>query len=855
MAGVILLIILTASTNMHAQKYKDLALTPPMGWNSWNKFAGNINETLIKQIADSIVSTGMKDAGYEYVILDDVWMASSRDSFGKLMGNVTRFPSGIKALADYIHSRGLKLGIYEDRGSATCSGYPGSYGHEMVDANTFASWGIDYLKYDNCNVVGDLQTDYMNMRSALDSCGRPIVFSICSWSFPGTWVLNVGNLWRTTGDITDNWSSVMSIINTNASLGRYAGPGHWNDPDMLEVGNGGMTTTAYKAHFSMWAMMAAPLIAGNDVRNMSKDVKSILMNHEVIAVDQDSLGVQCSLVSASGDQEVWSKPLKDGSYAVTLLNLGSSPAVISVSWQQIGLVGDTAQVRDLWGHVSKGLYYKNYQAAVPAQGVSMLKIKATSVDATYLSDMTWVSATTDSGTVKLDKSSGGNPLTLDNIVYSKGIGTHAISRIFYALSKRYDRFTSSIGVDNEVMGSGSVVFSVYADGVKEFDSGTITGSSSTQVVDLKITGVDTLMLEVTNAGDGNNSDHADWANAEVVQNYVPDTLAPTIPTHLSAVVIPPYQNIRLTWSPSTDNVGVMGYQVYANGVQVATSPDTSYIFDKITWNTHYTFALKAEDGVGNVSGISDTTGVKTGNAPDTVYLSDLNWISATVGWGTMQKNKSIGGNPIKLNGVTYAKGIGTHANSTIIYYLGKGFNRFDSYVGVDDEESASSTIIFSVYVDGVKKFESGVMNPTSKTQKVEVSITGADTLKLVVGDAGDGNNSDHADWANALVRNDTGSTVVDENPNKLPTSYRLEDNFPNPFNPTTTISFSLPSKSFVLLKVFDALGREVAVLLSEELPSGRYSRQWNAANSASGVYFYRLQAGLYTQTKKLVLLR
>lgn len=854
MAGLSLLyLLLSASAN--AQTSNNLALTPPMGWNSWNKFAGNINESLIRQITDSMVSTGMKDAGYEYIILDDVWMAHSRDTSGKLVADPSRFPGGIKALADYAHSKGMKLGIYEDRGSATCSGYPGSYGHETVDANTFASWGVDYLKYDNCNAVGDLQTDYTKMRNALDSCGRAIVFSMCSWSFPGTWVLNVGNLWRTTGDITDNWSSVMDIINTNMTLAQYAGPGHWNDPDMLEVGNGGMTTTEYRAHFSMWAIMAAPLIAGNDVRSMAPTIKSILMNKEIIAVNQDSLGVQGTRVRVNGNQEIWRKNLKDGTRAVALLNRGSSPALISVAWSDIGLTGDTAQVRDLWDHVSKGVFYKSYRAAVPAHGVAMLKIKMTSVDATYLSDMTWISAAADSGSVRVDKSSNGNPITLNGTTYSKGIGTHANSRILFDLSKHYNRFTGSVGVDDEAGTSGSVIFSVYADGLKRFDSGVMTGSSTTQHIDIDVTGADTLMLEATDAGDGTASDHADWADIQVIRNNVADTVAPSVPTKLSAVALPPFQKVRLTWSPSTDNVGVLGYQVYDGAVLTATTPDTLYLFDNTTWNTRYTFSVKAEDAVGNVSGISDTAGVTTGGPPASAYLSDLNWVSATTGWKTVQKDKSIDGNPLRLNGVTYAKGIGTHANSEIIYDLGKVFDRFTSDVGVDDEKTAYSTIIFSVYVDGVKVFDSGIMNPASATQKVDVPITGAELLRLLVNDAGDGNNSDHADWAGALVRRDTASSAIAATAGEVPASYRLDDNYPNPFNPTTNISFALPKRSYVSLKIYDVMGREVSVVFSGVLPAGFHTRQWNATNCASGVYYYRFQAGSYTQTRKLILLK
>ncbi|MDE3056702.1 MAG: glycoside hydrolase family 27 protein [Bacteroidota bacterium] len=372
-----------------------LAKTPPMGWNSWNKFACDINETLIKQIADAMVSSGMKDAGYQYVVLDDCWMAHSRDSAGKLVADSMRFPSGIKALANYVHSKGLKLGIYEDRGSATCQGFPGSYGHEADDANTFASWGVDYLKYDNCHKVGDLQSDYTKMRNALDSCGRPIVFSICSWSFPGPWVTGIGNLWRTTEDISADFAedinhgtwtqlSILSIIDAQDSLRQYAGPGHWNDPDMLEVGNG-MTNGEDRAHFSIWCMLAAPLMAGNDLRTMAQRTKEILMNKEVIAVDQDPLGIEGFRFSSKDSVEIFFKPLAKGDWAMCFLNRGVNPKNVSFGPEN-GDVTDTLSgittgfqhiayaVRDLWSHKGIGTSEKDLKAVVPGHDVLMLRL-------------------------------------------------------------------------------------------------------------------------------------------------------------------------------------------------------------------------------------------------------------------------------------------------------------------------------------------------------------------------------------------------------------------------------------------------------------------------------------------------
>jgi alpha-galactosidase len=277
-----------------------LGLTPQMGWNSWNRYACDINEGLIRTTADALVSTGLADAGYSYLNLDDCWEAPTRDSNGQLWGNPTTFPSGMKSLGDYIHNKGLKYGIYSDAGYQTCAGNLGSLGHETVDAATFASWGIDYLKYDNCfHDDTPPETRYPVMRDALNASGRPILFSMCEWGIdnPAAWAPSVGNSWRTTGDISDNWEAMITKVDENAPQYARSGPGAWNDPDMLEVGNGGMTNEEYITHFSLWAIMKAPLIIGCDIRNMSSETKSILLNKEVIAINQDPLGKQGCVVS------------------------------------------------------------------------------------------------------------------------------------------------------------------------------------------------------------------------------------------------------------------------------------------------------------------------------------------------------------------------------------------------------------------------------------------------------------------------------------------------------------------------------------------------------------------------------
>jgi alpha-galactosidase len=363
-----------------------LAMTPPMGWNSWNRFGCDINEQLIRETADALASSGMRDAGYRYLVIDDCWHGN-RDTHGDIQPDPARFPAGIKALADYVHGKGLKFGIYSDAGTKTCGGRPGSRGYEFQDAAQYARWGVDYLKYDWCNTsTQNAEASYRTMRDALNSTGRPIVFSMCEWGTakPWLWAAGVGNLWRTTGDIDDKWEGkfdyklgTMNIVDQNEALYAFAGPGHWNDPDMLEVGNGGLSAEEYRTHFSLWAMMAAPLIAGNDVRHLNAETRSILLNADVIAVDQDALGRQGRRVRKDSDLEVWSRELSDGNRAVLFFNRGTVPATISVAFHELGYP-DTlqARVRDLWQGKDMGVAKGSITAqAIPAHGVVMLTVR------------------------------------------------------------------------------------------------------------------------------------------------------------------------------------------------------------------------------------------------------------------------------------------------------------------------------------------------------------------------------------------------------------------------------------------------------------------------------------------------
>ncbi len=364
-----------------------LALTPPMGWNSWNHFGCNVSEQLIRDTADSMASSGMRDAGYKFLVIDDCWHGA-RDAHGDIQPDAQRFPSGIKALADYVHGKGLKFGIYSDAGTMTCAKRPGSRGYEYQDAAQYAAWGVDYLKFDWCSTgTQNAQASYGTMRQALNHTGRPIVFSLCEWGTAKPWLWagdGIGNLWRTTGDITDKWDGdhgyslgMMKIADRNEPLYSFAGPGHWNDPDMLEVGNGGMTADEYRAHFSLWAMMAAPLIAGNDVAHMSAETRGILLNKDVIAVDQDALGHAGRRVRKDGDLEVWSRELADGGRAVLLLNRGATAAPIRFSMAEVGYPAAlTMHARDLWSGVEVGTVHGSYTVpAVPSHGVVVLRLR------------------------------------------------------------------------------------------------------------------------------------------------------------------------------------------------------------------------------------------------------------------------------------------------------------------------------------------------------------------------------------------------------------------------------------------------------------------------------------------------
>jgi alpha-galactosidase len=398
MKNIFLAAALFSTLNSISQKFENLAPTPPMGWNSWNTFQTKISEGLVKQTADMMVSSGMKDAGYVYLVLDDGWMAMERNSKGDLVPDPAKFPNGMKVVADYVHSKGLKFGLYNCAGTKTCAGYPGTRGYEYQDARLYASIGIDYLKFDWCNTDGiNAKEAYTTMSKALKAAGRPIVFSLCEWGThkPWEWAAEVGELWRTTGDIgnvfdniKDNgtWhaNGVMTIVDLNAGLQKYAGPNHWNDPDMLEVGNG-MTESEDRTHFTMWCMMAAPLIAGNDIRKMSKETNAILTNKNVIAIDQDTKGVQGFRYLDKDSLQVWFKPLQNGDWAVCFLNRSAAAKDISFEWKNnpvtdsvsnevLNAASASYKIKNIWTDKPAGTTATMLKSILPPHDVLLLRL-------------------------------------------------------------------------------------------------------------------------------------------------------------------------------------------------------------------------------------------------------------------------------------------------------------------------------------------------------------------------------------------------------------------------------------------------------------------------------------------------
>jgi alpha-galactosidase len=628
-----------------------LARTPQMGFNNWNAThcSGDFNETMVKGIADLFVSSGLKDAGYQYVNLDDCWALPARDADGNLVPDPVRFPDGIKAVADYVHSKGLKFGLYSSAGTKTCNkaGFPGGLGHERQDAALWASWGVDYLKYDNCNNAGSTTTQqyidrYSAMRDALAATGRPILYSLCEWGVndPWTWGPAVGNSWRTTGDISDKYSSMLSIFKKNVVLAPYAGPGHWNDPDMLEVGNGGMTDTEYRSHFSLWSIMAAPLLIGSDIRKATPATMSILTNRDVIAVDQDPLGVQGTELSNANGLHVISKPLANGDRAVALFNENNAPATIDTTAAAVGLPKAFGyQLNDLWSHKTFETAGK-ISATVPAHGTAMFRVHA-----------------------------GGNWWSNPPAVH-----TNADLPVPYP------------GAPWLVQPGATATVTTTTN-----NDGVLPGLFAS----VKLTGPD------------------GW------------TVKATAPTFYP--VLPPGHDLQTRWSVTTPTGTPPGsYPLHVS---------TTYEPSKSTVDYDLVVSVAAPLPAG------------------ATQLGDDPWLSADNGYGPVERNTSNGeskagdGHPITIGSVTYAKGLGANAPSTVTYYLAGHCSAVDTVVGLDDEKTGAGSVSFQIWADAKLVADSGLIKRGDPAQTLHADVTGASLLRLIVTDGGDGNTNDHADWA------------------------------------------------------------------------------------------------------------
>ncbi|MFE2066362.1 NPCBM/NEW2 domain-containing protein [Streptomyces sp. NPDC059467] len=624
-----------------------LALTPPMGFNNWNSThcSADFDAAMVEGIADLFVAKGLKAAGYQYVNLDDCWALPDRDADGKLVPDPARFPDGIKAVADYVHSKGLKLGIYTSAGTKTCNdaGFPGALGHERSDAQQFADWGVDYLKYDNCNNQGvDAKQRYLTMRDALKATGRPIVFSICEWgeNKPWEWATGVGQLWRTTGDISDSWGSMVSILKQNLPLAPYAGPGHWNDPDMLEVGNGGMTDTEYRSHFSMWSVMAAPLLIGTDLRKASPATFDILDNKEVIAVDQDPLGKQGTVVSSEYGRWVVAKEMQDGSRAVALFNESDSPQRIATSATAVGLPKAPAYtLRDLWQHRSYNTA-GTVSAIVPAHGTVLVRIAT---------DRRWAA----------------NPPAVE------------------------------LGLNGS-----------------QFVEPGKAAAVTTSVTDLGRTTAEKVAVSLTG----------------------PEGWAVRATSPAKAAALPTGRSLHTGWR--------------------VTAPEGT---PRGSYDLNLKASYRSPTGVRTEHATTVTMTVADPPPAGSSYLSDLPWLSSSNGWGPVERDTSNGeynagdGHPITIGGAVYAKGLGTHAPSDIAYYTGKACQKVTADVGVDDEEAADGSVAFEVWADGTKVASTGVLTTDMPARPLTADVSGAEVVRLVVTDGGNGITSDHADWADARI--------------------------------------------------------------------------------------------------------
>jgi alpha-galactosidase len=618
-----------------------LALTPPMGFNNWNATGCAIDEKMIRDTADLFVAQGLKDAGYQYVNVDDCWAAPERDASGRLTAHPVRFPSGIKALADYVHARGLRLGIYTSAGTQTCAKtMPGALDHEETDAQTFADWGVDYLKYDNCNNQGRPALErYTKMRDALRKTGRKIVLSICEWgeNKPWEWGADVGHLWRTTGDINDTWPKTVEILKKNAPLAPYAKPGAWNDPDMLEVGNGGMTDTEYRSHFSLWSMMAAPLLIGADLRRISPANLDILRNKEIIAIDQDRLGVQARVSSNVDGRWAFVKPLANGDTAVALFNETATATTVGTTASALGLPARPGYtVRDLWQH-------KDFQTAgdveavVPPHGTVVYRV----------STHNWWQA---------------QPLVTTGLTFG----------------------TSVPGIPARITPAG-------------------------RPFEVTVTATNHAVLPVINP--------RPWLR-------VPPGWQAVALDQPRKWLLRQGESVSARWRITPASTGPPDLVSGLDFTGGSASQRTELI-------------VPAEPPTGVLA------------------LGDVASALESGGYGPVERDMSNGGwqpkdgKPLSINGVRYQKGMGAHAPTEIIYYVGGHCSTVSSSVGIDDErdERQAGSATFEIWADGTKIADSGLRTWRDDPVAVSGPLTGASFLRLVITDGGDTNSYDRGDWA------------------------------------------------------------------------------------------------------------
>jgi alpha-galactosidase len=717
----------------------NLALTPPMGWNDWNAYhcGSSFGESAITNNAAIIVANGMKAAGYQYVDIDDGW-ASSRDSNGVIQAYSVagKFPHGIPWLADYVHSKGLKLGVYTDDGTNTCSGCistsdnpvgkdPGSFNSEYVDAFTYASYGADYLKDDNCNANGeDGQLVYGRMSDGLMKSGRPILFCLCGGEAGSaksyqSWSPAVGNYWRTTGDIGPNFASMIGHIDPNSTSAFAAGPGRWNDPDMLEIGNGEFATNlvAAQTHFTMWCIMAAPLVMGNNLTTMSAGTLQILTNAEAIAVDQDPAGEQGIKVFDGGSSEVFSKPLGYDftTRAVALLNRDTNnSATITCNFTNLAFqAGTTATVRDLWTHMDLGTFTNSFTATIPPYGSMLLKIVSTPVSApssigtNYLSDLSPIysyCSNNFSVLIGKDKSISGNTLTLAGTTYTKGIGVNSRSGVEYNLGGVCTRFQAKIGIDDESGNNGSVIFQVYADGAKIYDSGAMTGSSATKTIDLDMTGVRRLTLGIDDDNDGISNDHADWANALVIATNV--TQMPHAPNGLNATQ---GNLITLNWNSTLAGLTYNVKRATQTGgpyTTITNIPITTFADSNIVNGTTYFYVVSAVSSLGESSNSVEVSAAQcfVPNAPTNVVKSATSISNIVIKWN--QSPGAASYNVYRFTGITPPVLIGPGITAT---------NFTDTPVGAAATNYYYVTAVGSCSESGWANFAGAVTPPAAPT--------------------------------------------------------------------------------------------------------------------------------------------